>query len=90
MARYYVQAKRRSPRNPMSSVSEYVVMDGQENCGIQGFGTRMFGEPEALRRANAMRDELNAQDDVPSGAYPLTGTADQKLAWYAERNLLRV
>jgi hypothetical protein len=59
MARYYVQAKRRSPRNPMSSVSEYVVMDGQENCGIQGFGTRMFGEAEALQRANALRDELN-------------------------------
>lgn len=59
MPRYYVHAKRRSPRNPMSSVSEYVVMDSQENCGIQGFGTRMFGEADALRRANALRDKMN-------------------------------
>jgi len=64
--RYFVQVQRRT-HNPMSSVSFYTVCEHGTDAagrpfvqGIERFSVRVLGAAEALRRADALRDELNA------------------------------
>lgn len=59
-ARYYVKAMRRSPTNPMSSVSYYDVIDSHGLVGGQRFSTHGRGWEVALHLANTMRDDMNA------------------------------
>lgn len=64
--RYFVEASR-DPRRPMGAVHFYAVnerrMDAERGpyiSGLERFSVRMLGDAEAMRRANAMRDDLMA------------------------------